>query len=340
MLLLRSIFSKIFNIKLLRSILYLITGILFITFIYIAIIYFSEFESINYANKIDSIEGLFRSLTVPFTIGAAMLALLTLAITTSRTIRMDKQLELMGEQLKGTDEQLLVSQKQLELIEKQREASYQPDLIIKPKMLFVKSERLHVNKFILSVSNKINKIEGPFCNLINIGRGVAKSVRYKFSYDLDSCIRIINELDSDNLININNDKLSISIKSDKLNLQDYVHISDHNLDERSFDYILTLDLIDHWDDLRIPANYVLLNFLKDALSISKKQPTDPSIKTSIDDRFPALIAYCIYKDLGLKEHKKKFSIKFMASTFTQPYNSQYQMQIYNYKYDFVIKETE
>lgn len=325
--------KKIFNLKILSITLYILTGLLVPIFIWSVILALKRMPI--EANFLDfsSFEYLFSVLTIPFTIIAATLALLTLAITTSRTLRMDMQLKRMDNQL-------------IEM-RTQREASYQPDILIEQRKIFITTG---TGKDIIESSRIIGKTDEQFLKinldesfekepnlyLHNLGRGVAKNFKYRFLYDAKDCIKIMNGFNLYNYFTINPMDVYAEILTRGTPQARFWGFYPNEEWKSNVQFILPISGATSPTKILMPYLYTILNFFKDELHLrSKKEFDDPN---NIMNLFPKLYYECEYDDAGLKHYMKKFEINFSFMVFRQMFDSSYRFNDITYEYDVFPNE--
>jgi len=330
--------KRIFSLKILSFILYTLAGLLFVGFIW------SSYLSINQPAtnisllNIQGIDSLFTFLSKPFAIAAATLAILTLAITTSRTIRMDKQLERMD--------------KQLIEMKAQREASYQPDVIIVQSQFLIQTgtgepiidQNAHRilgkdDKIYLKINLDDKGFKEPKLFLHNIGRGVAKNFRYRFYYDVKNCIDQMKLYGADNYFTINNvfgfDYVEILTRGTPMTRFWGFYPTKEWINKINF--ILPIDKEVLSTEILVSYLYVILNFFKDEIHLQYgvlNKERSPYLQQS----FPKLYFECEYMDIGLKPYKKKFELDISAMSYRQLLDNNYRFNDITYDYNIIPTE--
>lgn len=311
--------NKFFNIKSLSVLLYSIFVALLLAFVYTLYLEITSFSFIYHkqmgSGQLDFLIDLFTSFSLSIPIGAASLAFLTLGLTASRTIRMDRQIDKMNEQLE-------VSNKQIGLIEKQREASYQPELFLDRFNITVatRGDKQFQGKFIfyqVSIGSK------PCMAVYNVGRAVAKSIEYNFSFDYKQAIENIKAQDNMNYVNINtNDRiLTIDYNKEHIQIDKTVHELEYQLSKRFKSFVpdISQQKVEFLVDF--PTVYLelylvmwLILLLKNDIKYIGQNKLDPNTIPN----FPKLKFHISYKDLGNKIHHKNYSISIIVPEFNTP----------------------
>lgn len=311
--------NKFFNIKSLSVLLYSIFVALLLVFIYTLYLEITSFSFIYHeqmgSGQLDFLKDLFTSFSLSIPIGAASLAFLTLGLTASRTIRMDRQIEKMNEQLE-------VSNKQIGLIEKQREASYQPELFLDRFNITVatRGDKQFQGKFIfyqISISNR------PQMHVFNVGRAVAKSIEYYFSFDYKRVIENIKIQDNMNYVDIDTNDRILTLNYNKVHIpiDKAVHELEYQLSKRFKSFVPDISQQKEGFWIDFPEVYLELYLTMWLILILKndiKYISQNHFDTNTIPNFPKLMFHISYKDLGNKIHTKDYSISIIVPEFTSP----------------------
>ncbi|MCW8809576.1 MAG: hypothetical protein OQK64_01335 [Ignavibacteriaceae bacterium] len=323
-------FSNHFGITFLARFLYTTFWVLTVLFIILA---YQRISSINFKelSLFDQSyleQTLFDELSRPLAIGAAALAFLTLGLTASRTARMDKQLIEM---------------------KSQREASYQPDVIIAQSQFHIQTgtgepiidpdhHRIlgKNDKMCLKVNLDEKGENEPNLFLHNIGRGVAKNFKYRFLFDANECIQLMNKFNTYNYFTIASKETYAEILTRGTPMSRFWGIYQNQDWRTKIDFILPTNGEVQPTKILLPYLYIILNFFKDELHLhSKKEFDDPS---NIHILFPKLYFECEYLDIGLKQYRKRFELTLSAMVFRQLLNNEYRFNDITYDYDIVPVE--
>ena len=265
----------------------------------------------------DFLNSLGSEYTLPIGIGAVILALWTLAITAARTVRNDWQIEQMNQQLKRSEEQLIVSRKQIELIEKQREASYQPELFLDRFYIAVTTRDPKMFKFYrTSLGNR------PYMPVVNVGRAVAKSIEYHFSFDYRTVITNIQAQDNMNYINLTADDRILTIDYNKkyIPINKVAHQMEYQLSKRYKNFVADISLDKEGLIVNFPEVYLELFLVMWLILLLKNdiKYINDHYDTNTIPNFPKLLFHISYKDLGNKIHKKDYSLSILVPEFKMP----------------------
>jgi len=292
----KSFLSKYFGITFLARFLYTIFWLLTLLFIFLA---YQRISSINfsYLSNFDRTyleQTLFDEFSRPFAIGAAALAFLTLGLTASRTARMDKQ-----------------------LIEMQthREASYQPDLVLKVDKIFHYLVQGQSGQYIYKQSGDRNKQIKHKLDILNIGKGVAKDIKIHFEYDFDEIILILQKIGINEYFEIKNDDINFTLSSSKLNISGYkIENFDENFLLTKEDYILSADIDNSSKSINSPIIIGLLHFINIFLlgDFKRKYNDDLNLlEIKILSQFRSPTLTMSYLDIGNKPFIKNFIIDYV-----------------------------
>ena len=101
---------------------------------------------------------------------------------------------------------------------------------------------------------------------------------------------------------------------------------------------MTADTSDGPIEIILPNDYLILNFLKDEISLQNVINKEAKI-ISIDDMFPKLEFKCDYQDIGQRPLTKKFELNIStAEGFSQLLNADNQFNSREYKYEVVATD--
>lgn len=323
--------KRIFSLKTLSIILYILAGLLFIGFIwssYLSIVQPATNVSIF---NIGGIESLFSVLSKPFAVAAAMLAILTLAITTSRTLRIDKQINKM-------DEQLSVSRHQIALIERQQEFSYQPDLLIADtEISAIISDSKHGMSSISFTEHKGSDIEARLL-FANVGRAVAKNLSISYEFDWKKAISNLDIVEISTEFDIVKTINDITISSQKFKIGNHKCPIDLAIFHYSQNFLLNVSHNNSMIYQRCPKVILLLKFLYELIYkyLCKKYPSNIDMYSIWLQEFPNVFINISYEDVGNKLHKKRFLLHLLFENIMAL--SSFRLVSQNYK--VVIKPEE
>lgn len=276
-----------------------------------------NFQFFIYASQsqLETFRELFDSLSKPFAIGAASLAFLTLGLTSSRTIRLDKQLAKL-------DEQLSLSRQQISLIEKQLEASYRPELFIDRFNINIVTSNQQEYRGRFTFFNKYMNVL-PKMVVLNVGRAVAKSIEYEFSFDYRKAIEQIRKKDNMNYVKIESDDrvLVIDYKKEYINLEKVEHKLEYQLSKRFEGFIPDITQDKKGFSVNIPDVYLELYLIMWLILLLTNEIKGTSSnhydQYAIPD-FPQLKFHLSYKDLGNKIHIKDYIMSIIVPKFILP----------------------
>jgi hypothetical protein len=331
----KTYFSNKFNINFLARFLFAIFWILLVLFFYLIYLKINSFQFFLYSgfNQIDTIEPLLDSFSRPFAVGAAALAFLTLGLTASRTARMDKQLIEM---------------------QTQREASYQPDIIILRNQFYIHTgleEKIvpdnagsHIkvegDESFLKINNDTDGGKEPNLLLHNIGRGVAKNIKYTFSYPVDEYVTIMKDFNVRKYFNIQLfGETHGSIMTHSSPITAFSGNLNNELSTKHIDYILTVDLTSQTTKILLPYFYILLNFVKDEHFAQRLHEYHKL--EDYRELFPKLKFELRFSDISGKSYlnKYEFDITFIKS-FPQLLKPDYHFHKYSYQYEIIPIELD
>lgn len=311
----KSNIKKIFSSQSLLNVLIGTFVVLFIIVVYLSlVIYFDNKPTFSCTSK--GITTFFELYKYPIALFAALLAIVTLAVTTRRSIVADKQI--------------------IEMIT-QRKASYLPDVIIARSIFYIKTgvgtENRPFIKFNVGKSGLPPKIK-----LHNIGRGVAKNFEYEFIYNVRECFNVMKQFYADKYFTfkIEGDIAELKTNSEFGPIFSSIHIKDIQT-QKHIDFILTADTSDGPIEIILPNDYLILNFLKDEISHQNVINKEAKI-ISIDDMFPKLEFKCNYQDIGQRPLTKKFELHISPEVHSRLLNADNQFNSCEYKYEVVAKD--
>jgi hypothetical protein len=191
---------------------------------------------------------------------------------------------------------------------KARDASYRPDLYIPKFHLFFSTRILgeYANKFMIFSTFQNLPIQ---MQILNVGRAVAKSIEYCFSFDTKAAIQWIKRQDQNSNFEIDESIISIIIKFKKefsglevlkFGLQDA-------LDSKKENYIPDLGISNSGLSINFPEVYLHLYFITVILLMKNNLVEEMKLSDPPDiSNFPKLVLKLTYHDIGNNIHHKEY----------------------------------